>query len=42
MQKDNLNDVSNKIEDVLKDVKRTFGSGSIMRLGDRPCVDVDA
>ena len=44
MQKENKNenDLSLKIEDVLKDVKRTFGNGSIMRLGDRPCVDVDS
>lgn len=29
------------LEDVLKDIKRNFGSGSIMRLGDKPEVGVD-
>ncbi|MBE6134783.1 MAG: recombinase RecA [Erysipelotrichaceae bacterium] len=38
------NDISNKqkaLEDALKSIEKEFGRGAVMRLGDRPKVDVD-
>jgi recombination protein RecA len=32
----------NKIEETLKEIKTKFGDDSIMKLGDKPKVDVDA
>ncbi|MGI6714045.1 MAG: recombinase RecA [Bacilli bacterium] len=31
----------NQLEDVLKNIEKTFGKGSVMKLGDRPAVKVD-
>ena len=30
-----------KLDDALKQIEKKFGKGSIMRLGDRPAVNVD-
>lgn len=31
----------NQLDDVLKNIEKTFGKGSVMKLGDRPAVNVD-
>ncbi|MCQ2735035.1 MAG: DNA recombination/repair protein RecA, partial [Alphaproteobacteria bacterium] len=33
---------TNLIDDVLAEIERNFGKGSVMKLGDRPTVDADA
>ena len=37
-KKEQINSI---LEQVFKDVRKNFGNGSIMRLGDKPSVDVD-
>ena len=37
----NLPNKDKALEEALKGIEKTFGKGSIMRLGERPHVDVD-
>ncbi len=42
MKKDNLNANDNSaLDNALKEIERTFGKGAVMKLGERPNVDVD-
>ena len=41
MKKDEKN-VNQALEAALKEIEKTFGKGSVMKLGERPTVDVDA
>ncbi len=39
--KDNAKENNVKLEDAIKEIQRAFGKGAIMRLGERPAVEVD-
>ena len=38
-KKENLNE--KELDEVLKQIQKTFGKGAVMKLGERPAVDVD-
>ena len=37
----NVDNKEKALDDALKQIEKKFGKGSIMRLGDRPAVDID-
>lgn len=41
MKKEETKNEQEALEDALKEIERTFGKGSVMKLGDRPHIDVD-
>ena len=41
MKKDEVENKQVALDDALKEIERTFGKGSVMKLGERPRVDVD-
>ena len=42
MKKEQDTNLDINIDDLLKEIRKSFGEGSIMRLGDRPNVSIDS